>query len=102
MHPVPTADKARAVQHYQALAAEAAALPAAPGVRHSFSPVTGAYWSAICTATMQRDRGTWRVLIDLPHVAHGRQYPVLSAHAVLDDHGTLVLVADADGAVVLP
>lgn len=30
MHPVPTADKARAVQHYQALAAEAAALPVDP------------------------------------------------------------------------
>lgn len=69
-------------------------------IPHSFH-CDGVYWSAICTASMQRERGTWRVLLDLPHVAFGGRYPVLQANAVVDDFGTLVLLAGDDGKVVL-
>jgi hypothetical protein len=70
------------------------------GIRHSFHP-DGTYWSAMCSASMQRERGTWRVLLDLSHVAFGCRYPVLEAAAVVDDFGTLVLLANDDGKVVL-
>lgn len=69
-------------------------------IPHSFQP-DGSYWSAFCTANMRCERGTWRVLLDLPHVAFGRQYPVLEAEAVVDDFGTLVLLSGDDGKVVL-
>lgn len=69
-------------------------------IQHSFLG-DGSCWSAMCTASMQRERGTWRVLLDLPHAAFGDRYPVLQASAVVDDFGTLVLLAGDDGKVVL-
>ena len=69
-------------------------------IPHSFHH-DGTYWSAMCTAIMQRERGTWRVLLDLPHAAFGDRYPVLQANAVVDDFGTLVLLSNNDGKVVL-
>lgn len=72
----------------------------ATSIPHSFH-CDGTYWSAMCTASMQRDRGTWKVLLDLPHVAFGSRFPVLQASAVVDDFGTLVLLSGDDGKVVL-
>lgn len=45
--------------------------------------------------------GTWRVLIDLPHVAFGSRYQTLGCTGVLDDFGQIVLVSRDDGSVVL-
>lgn len=61
----------------------------------------GGYYTPHASAYMVRDAGVWRVLLSLPHVAFGRVYPALTSFAAFDDFGDLVLVADADGQVVL-
>lgn len=54
-----------------------------------------------CAASPERVRGTWMVLLDCLHVFNGRRYRAARAEAVLDDFGDLVMVAGADGKVVL-
>lgn len=68
----------------------------------------GIYWARdgslvtrACAAFQIRERGTWRVLLDCPHVFNGRRFRSMCAEAVFDDFGDLVMVAGADGKVVL-
>jgi hypothetical protein len=45
--------------------------------------------------------GKWKIYFDLPHVAFSERYEMLTAVAVCDDFGDLVVVADESGKVCL-
>ena len=59
----------------------------------------GGYLAPSVTATPARTEGVWRVLIDIPHVWHGKKYRTVGAYAVFDDFGDLIIVAHEDGSV---
>lgn len=61
----------------------------------------GGYVAGTVLAQPNRLRGTWSVTLDCLHVFLGRRYRVLSAEAIFDDLGDLVIVADNNGKVVL-
>lgn len=62
---------------------------------------SGGYILSMVAALQRRETGTWNVFLVLPHVAFGQKYGTLSANAVFDDFGDLVLIGDAFGQVVL-
>lgn len=49
----------------------------------------------------RQPNGLWRLIFDMPHVAWGKKYECIGATGVLDDFGSIVLVAGDNGAVVL-
>ena len=73
----------------------------APFLGGSGVMVTGRMSSSKFGMAERRQDGTWRVLIDLPHVAFGSRYQTIGCTGVLDDFGQIVLVSRDDGSVVL-